>query len=159
MDIFVSVGTHPQPFNRLLKELNRLIEKKRLKAGVFAQIGNSTYEPKNYEFERFVDDEHYQKLMAEADVIISHGGAGTIINALRLKKELVVVPRLEKFGEHTNDHQLDLARALESQGKCLAVYKISDLGKKINESISFEPVIASNRAQLIKRIKRFIEQK
>jgi len=157
MKVFVSVGTHPQQFDRLLKELDLLLESGKLKAEVFAQTGNSGYEPKGFEWKKFVAEPRYSKRFAWADVVVSHGGAGTIINALRQGKKLVVVPRLEKFGEHTNDHQLDLAKALEKQGKCLAVYDIGDLGKVLAKAAVFRPAIASNREGLVKKIREFLE--
>jgi UDP-N-acetylglucosamine transferase subunit ALG13 len=155
--IFVSVGTHPQQFNRLLQELDKLAEQGKVVAEIFAQTGNSNYIPKNFKSGKFVGEVEYNSKMGTADVIVSHGGAGTIINALRLGKNLVVVPRLKKFGEHTNDHQLDLAKALEKQGKCLAVYNISKLGSTLKQARGFKPVIASNREKLVAKVKEFIE--
>ncbi|MDP6671171.1 MAG: PssE/Cps14G family polysaccharide biosynthesis glycosyltransferase, partial [archaeon] len=132
--IFVSVGTHPQQFNRLLEELDKLAGTNRLGTEIFAQTGNSNYTPKNFKSEKFVGEKDYNSKIGKADVIVSHGGAGTIINALRSGKKLVVVPRLKKFGEHTNNHQLDLAKSLEKQGKCLAVYNIAELGNALKKA-------------------------
>ncbi len=156
MKIFVSVGTHPQPFDRLLKELDSLIAAGKVKAEVFAQTGNSRYKPKNFATEKFVSGTDYENSFKNADIVVSHGGAGTIINALRQGKKLVVVPRLEKFGEHTNDHQLDLAKALENEGKCLSVYEISKLGETLAKAVRFKPKVASNRNLLVARISKFI---
>ncbi len=156
--IFVSVGTHSQQFNRLLEGLDRLAGQGKVKAEIFAQAGNSDYLPKNFKSESFVGEADYNSRMGKADVVVSHGGAGTIINALRLGKKLVVVPRLQKFGEHTNDHQLDLAKALERQGKCLAVYNIAELEKVLKRAETFRPVIASDREGLVARIREFIER-
>ena len=155
--VFVSVGTHPQQFDRLLKEVDRLVVDGKLKAGVFAQTGNSEYRPSGFEFKKFVNAAEYEKRMQEANVVVSHGGAGTIINALRMGKKLVVVPRLEKFSEHTNDHQLDLAQALQARGKCIAVFDIKDLGKAIERAKNFKPSLASEREKLVKRIGQFLE--
>ncbi len=155
--VFVSVGTHPQPFDRLLREIDKLVQQGRLKGKVFAQIGNSGYEPKNFAFKRFVEEKEYEGSFRKTDIVVSHGGAGTIINALRFGKRLVVVPRLQRFGEHTNDHQLDLAAALEKQGKCIAVREISQLEKALGMASNFKPRLASNREMLVKRIKAFLE--
>ena len=155
--IFISVGTHPQQFNRLLQELDKLAGQGKISAEIFAQTGNSDYAPKNFKSEKFVGEANYNSKMKKADVVVSHGGAGTIINALRSGKKLVVVPRVKKFGEHTNDHQLDLAQALEKQGKCIAVYNISELGNALKKAERFKPTIASNREKLVAKIKEFIE--
>ena len=158
MQVFVSVGTHPQQFDRLLKKLDELVGNGALKASVFAQTGNSTYQPKNFAFEKFVGETKYNSVLGKAEIVVSHGGAGTIINSLRSGKKLVVVPRLKKFGEHTNDHQLDLAKALEKQRKCLAVYNMKELGTTLAKARSFKPRIASNREGLVKAIREFIER-
>jgi UDP-N-acetylglucosamine transferase subunit ALG13 len=139
----------------LLKELDRIAAKGKL--SLFAQIGNSGYEPKNFPFERFLDEEEYQRRILEAGILVSHGGAGTIINGLRQGKTVVVVPRLKKFGEHTNDHQLDLAEALAGEGKVIAVENMAGLGQALKRASSFRPRIASNRQKLVKRIAEFID--
>lgn len=110
----------------------------------------------NFRFEKFLEGRGYDSRMLWADVVLSHGGAGTIINALLGKKPLLVVPRLARFGEHTNDHQLDLAKALEGGGKVLAVYDIGDLEKKLSMLGSFKPKIASEKEGLVSRLVEFL---
>jgi len=156
MKIFVSVGTHPQPFDRLLKELDRIAASG--KDIFFAQTGNSSFQPKNFKSKKFLDEGEYKARIREAGLVISHGGAGTMINALLEKKPLLVVPRLEKFGEHTNDHQLDLARAFETEGKAIALENISDLEATIERTKSFRPRLASNKDLLIAKIRDFLEK-
>src|SRR3989344_4545970 len=158
MKIFVSVGTHSQQFNRLLMEIDSLLESKKISAEAFAQTGNSDYAPKNCAFKKFLAEKEFEEKISWADVVVSHGGAGTIISALRKNKKLVIVPRLKKFGEHTNDHQLDLAEALAGQGKALAALETKELGKRIFEAKKFSPKIASNRQGLVDEIKKFLEK-
>ena len=155
--VFVSVGTHPQPFDRLLKALDTAAAKHQ-GWEIFAQTGNSNYSPKNFAFEKFLKGKKFDERMQWADAVLSHGGAGTIINALLNKKPLIVAPRLEKFGEHTNDHQLDLAKALEGKGKAIAVFGMNELEKKILKAFSFKPNLSSDKEGLIKRISRFLEE-
>lgn len=158
MRVFLSVGTHSQQFNRLLREMDSLLEKKKITAEVFAQTGNSDYAPRNYKFKKFLDEKEFEEKIVWADLVVSHAGAGTIINALRRSKKMIIVPRMKKFGEHTNDHQLDLAEALEKEGKALAVLDISELGKKILQAKKFSPKTASNRESLVNAIKKILEQ-
>lgn len=155
MRIFASVGTHPQPFDRLLKELDRIAAGKDME--IFAQVGNTNFKPKNYAFKKFLNEEEYQLAIKKAGLVISHGGAGTIINALRNRKPLVIVPRLKRFGEHTNDHQLDLAKALASRGKAVAVEKISDLESAIHTAFKSKAQISSEREGLIREIGIFLQ--
>ncbi|RLG69390.1 MAG: hypothetical protein DRO07_02400, partial [Candidatus Iainarchaeum archaeon] len=86
MRIFIALGTHPQQFNRLLKALDRLVAGKKIKGKLFAQIGNSSYEPKNFPFKKFLKPEEYEREMKRADIVISHAGAGSIITALKYEK-------------------------------------------------------------------------
>ena len=156
MKIFLSVGTHPQPFDRLLKELD-LIAGRSKGFKIFGQIGNCVYVPKNFAFEKFLNDKQFQEKIMKSDLVISHGGAGTLINALRQGKKVIVVPRLEEFKEHTNNHQIDLAKAFEGEGKAIAVFEISDLEKAIKKAEKFKPKTGSNKEKLVKKVRKFIE--
>ncbi len=155
MKVFASVGTHPQPFDRLLKELENTAKAKP-SWKIFAQTGNCSFEPKAFQFKKFLNEKEYMQAIKEADVIVSHGGAGTIINALRQHKPLVIAPRLQRFQEHTNDHQLDLARALASKGKAIAVEDMKELEKAIGQAAKTRPAVSSERQGLIREIKTFL---
>ena len=157
MRIFVALGTHSKQFNRLLKAIDKLVAEKRVTGDVFAQIGNSTYLPKAFPFKKFLTPEDYEQRIKDADIIVSHAGAGSILTALKYEKALVVVPRLRKFGEHTDDHQIDLARALEKRNKAIAVFDVHGLERAIKAAEHFKPKIESDRAKLIARIKKFLE--
>ncbi len=155
--IFASVGTHSQPFDRLLKELD-IVAAKHSEWKIFGQTGNSNYKPKNFAFKKFVKGKEFDEKMQWADIVLSHGGAGTIINAFLNKKPLIIVPRLKKFGEHTNDHQLDLAKALEKKNKAKTVFDTRELEKQILQAFSFKPELSSDKENLIKRISLFLEE-
>lgn len=113
--IFVTVGTHEQPFNRLLKEVDNLIENGIIKDDVFAQIGYSDYVPKHYKYSKFLDYTEMQNYFLKANVVITHGGPSSFMEAIKLKKTPIVVPRQEKFNEHVNNHQLDFCKELEKR--------------------------------------------
>ncbi len=156
MNIFVTVGTHPMSFHRLTNELDFLIEKCMLEDKIFAQIGSTTPKPKNFDFVELLSEKEYSKWFDWADIVISHGGAGSIINALARNKKLIVVPRLKKFSEHTNDHQIDLARLLEKQKKVLGVYNIKSLGTIIEKAKKFKFNVKKEENQIGKKIEEFI---
>ena len=115
--IFVTVGTHSQQFNRLLEKLDELKKRGKIKEELFAQTWNSSYVPKNFKSKKFLTDNEFEEKVKKASLVISHGGAGAIITSLKYEKKLVLVPRLKDFGEHTDSHQLDLARFMESKKK------------------------------------------
>ncbi|MBI4168285.1 MAG: beta-1,4-galactosyltransferase [Candidatus Aenigmarchaeota archaeon] len=132
--IFVTVGTHKDPFDRLVKTVDELVARGAIKDKVVMQTGNSKYEPKSCEFYRFVGSDKFEELYKTADIIICHAGAGSIINALKNKKHLVIVPRLKKFHEHTDDHQLDLADAMEKDGKAVCVRDIETIPDAVKKA-------------------------
>lgn len=107
--IFVSLGTQKFPFNRLLELVDRLVAEGVIEGEVFAQIGYSTYVPKNYSYSDFLPGADYNRCIAEADLIIAHAGVGTIMNCLSNRKKLIVVPRAKAYNEHVDDHQFEIA--------------------------------------------------
>ena len=112
--IFVTVGTHGQQFDRLLKKIDQLKGEQKISEEIFAQIGHSTFSPKNFSFKKFLSDSEFEKKVSQSSLVISHAGAGAIITSLKYAKGLVLVPRMQEFGEHTDSHQIDLARFMES---------------------------------------------
>ena len=110
--IFVCLGSQQYPFNRPLKEIDRLIDENIIKEDVFAQIGNSDYIPKKFKYKDFLNPEDYKKVLEMADVVISHGGTGSIINAIKLSKPTIVIPRQSKYGEHLDDHQFQIVEKI-----------------------------------------------
>jgi UDP-N-acetylglucosamine transferase subunit ALG13 len=110
---------HHQGFERLIRGMDEVA--RRTEEPVVMQIGASSYEPAHAEWFRFDEQARVEKLSAAASVIVSHAGAGTIISAFRHRRPLVVVPRRSGQGEHVDDHQLELARALSAEGKVISV--------------------------------------
>ena len=151
--IFVTVGTHTQSFDRLLEEVDMLIENNKIKEKVIMQIGHSTYKPKNAEWFRFTDFNNLRKIQKTARLIITHGGAGCIIDALSNKKSVIVVPRFKKFNEHVNDHQLDLVKALAEHKRIYPVYDITRLKNAIHEIKKIKQ-LKSTKDSLCKEIER-----
>jgi UDP-N-acetylglucosamine transferase subunit ALG13 len=146
--IFVTVGTFSTGFDRLLKEIDMLIEKRVIRENVIAQIGSSKYTPKNYEWFRFASKEVFGDTMKESKIVITHGGVGSITNALKFNKRTIVVPRRKEFGEVVNDHQLEITRELERQGKIIAVYDIQDLEKALKRVEKFEVTTDKNESEV-----------
>ncbi len=157
MRVFVTVGTHAQQFDRLLKAIDEIAGKNK-KLRVFGQTGNSLYKPKFFPYKEFVREPEYSHKFMEADVIVSHGGAGAIIHAMEFRKKLVIVPRLEKFSEHTNDHQLELAELLHRHKKAIAVSNEKDLEKAILAAQKFSPDFDSTRKDLIHGIEKWFSE-
>ena len=127
--IFVTVGSRNYPFDRLFKKLDELYEDGTLTEKMFAQIGTSTYKPKHYEFKDFISPSEFVEKIKEADIVVSHGASGSIMKALNEDKKVIAVTRLEKYGEHINDHQIQNNEAFSSNGYVLmADLELNDLG-------------------------------
>lgn len=134
--IFVCTGTQVYQFDRLLKEIDELIAKGIILDEVFAQIGASKYQPKHFAYKEYLSAEEFQGYQDRADLIISHGGTGALIGASKKGKNIIAVPRLQKYNEHTDDHQLQVVTVLEKEGYVRAVYDIKDLGTVISDAFS-----------------------
>lgn len=113
--IFVATGTF-RPFPRLLEEVDHLVEKQAIREKVIVQAGEAHYHSERLEIFDFVGDEQFRKYIREADVIITHAGSGALFNAIRLHKKVIAFARLKRYGEHIDDHQLELARKLSEEG-------------------------------------------
>lgn len=131
--IFVTVGTHEQPFNRLIKEVDKLKEQGIITEQVVMQIGFSNYVPQYCSWERFIPTDQMNLYMSRARIIICHGGPATFLKALSLSKVPIVVPRQFKYHEHINNHQLDFVKFIYKHNKnIIPVYNIDDLEYAVN---------------------------
>lgn len=128
--IFVTVGGM-RAFERLIKEMDRVAGE--LDEKVVMQIGSTDYEPKNCDYFKFMPRKDIEKLYDDARVVVSHAGGGSILTALEYNKPLVLVPRIKRYGEVFDDHQLEIAREMESQ-RASVVYDISNLKSAISNA-------------------------
>lgn len=156
--IFVTVGSQKFQFNRLLKKIDDLIKEGIITDTVFAQTGASDYIPKNYSFEPFLDRETFARKISECDTVITHGGTGVIIGAVKKGKKVLAVPRYAKYGEHVDDHQLQLLNQFDDLGIIIACYDLDKMGEKYTELCSAElKAYNSNTKELMDSIDEFIK--
>lgn len=126
--IFVTLGSQKFQFNRLLKKIDDLIEAGCITKPVFAQTGASDYIPKHYDFQPFLDREAFAEQMSRCDTVITHGGTGAIVGAVKKGKKVIAVPRLAKYGEHVDDHQLQLIGQFRDLNLIRACKDVEELG-------------------------------
>lgn len=132
--IFVTVGTHEQPFNRLVQEIDNLKSDGIITEDVIIQTGYSTYEPKYCQWDKLIPYKQMIKNVEDARIVITHGGPASFIMPLQIGKTPIVVPRQHKFDEHINDHQVEFARNVaERMGTIIPVEDIKQLGKIITD--------------------------
>lgn len=132
--IFVTVGTHEQPFNRLIQAVDELKASSTISADetVFVQTGFSTYEPRYCEWARLLTYEDMQRYMREARIVITHGGPASFLAPLQLGKVPIVMPRRAKYGEHVNDHQIQFVNDVSKRfGNIIVVEDRDELATAI----------------------------
>jgi len=154
--IFLTVGTQ-FPFDRLVKAVDELVGRNGFDEQIFAQIGDSSYKPRNFKAIPLLEKKVFDKNISEASCIVSHAGIGTIAMALDNEKPLLVMPRSRKYGEVVNDHQAAIARKFEQLGHILVAYDVEDLSDGIHKLKSFVPrERKANPDAVADRIRRFL---
>ena len=127
--IFVTVGTHEQPFDRLIKKVDELKKDGTIREDVIIQTGFSEYEPKYCQWSKLIPYQQMVKNVADAHMVISHGGPASFIMPLQIGKTPIVVPRQHQFKEHVNDHQVEFVRNVaQRMGTIIPVEDIEMLG-------------------------------
>lgn len=145
--IFVTVGTHEQPFNRLVEYIDNLKRIEKIQEQVVIQTGYSTYEPQYCIWKKLYPYQQMVKFVEEARIVITHGGPSSFIMPLQVGKIPIVVPRQKKYDEHVNDHQLTFAEEVEKRmGTIITVKEINDLYSII---LNYDNVV-DNKASEIK---------
>jgi UDP-N-acetylglucosamine transferase subunit ALG13 len=157
--IFVITGTQKFGFNRLLKAMDDLLASGKISGKVFAQTGYSTYAPQNYECLQFLSMQEFNEYVNTASLIVGHSGGSAINTSLKAGKIVVVVPRLRKFGEHVDDHQLEIAREYGSANLLEVCYDIEKLGEHIEIAKSKEfAKLENGKSKIADIIERWLEE-
>lgn len=156
--ILVLLGTQNNKFDRLLKKIEDLITKKVIKDKVIVQAGYTKYISENMEIFDFISNEELNKLQDDANLIITHGGVGSIISSIKKCKKVIAIPRLHEFGEHVNDHQKDIVNLFSEKGYIIGIEEIDDLENAILESEKFSPLeYKRNNEKMLNIISDFID--
>ena len=156
--IFVAVGTQKFPFNRLLKGIDDLIDQGQLEEEVFAQIGHSDYAPRNYGYQDFLTKEDFQNYISNCDVLITHSGVATIITGMKLEKPVVVVPRFASYGEHVDDHQLQIAESFSDKNLVLMCKNMNQLAQTVQQAKTHRfSRYVSQKERIINTIRDYLE--
>ncbi len=156
--IFVTLGTQDKSFGRLLKKIDEQIQLGNIKDKVVVQAGCTDYKTKNMTVFDYINTDRFNEIIDECDLIITHGGVGNILSGLRKDKKIIAVPRLAKFKEHTNDHQLQIVNNFYKNGYILRLMENDDLGEVLKQAERFEPKKwQKNNEMLIKNLKDYID--
>ncbi|WP_078414347.1 PssE/Cps14G family polysaccharide biosynthesis glycosyltransferase [Priestia abyssalis] len=157
--ILVVLGTHELPFTRLLKAVEQQIEKGNIREEVIVQTGHTSYKSSKMKLVKFTSYEEMDQLYNQASYIVTHGGTGSITSGLKKNKKMIAAPRLVKYGEHNDDHQLEIVNQFEATGHLIAWHDEQDLGAAIEKIYSFQPAsFQSGRKDILSLIENFIEE-
>jgi UDP-N-acetylglucosamine transferase subunit ALG13 len=154
--IFLTVGTQ-FPFDRLVREVDGIFDEGLIGETLFAQIGESPYKPRNFESVSHLEKSEFENYVKQSSGIIGHAGMGTIIAALSNHKPLLAMPRLKRYREAVNDHQMAIAKKFEELGHILVAYDTEDLPRCIRQLKTFVPKERkANPDAVINRIRNFL---
>jgi len=159
--IFVTVGSDFRGFDRLIKKMDEI--SLRLPCEILIQRGYSEYRPKNTTYFDFIAMDAFIEYIRRAELVVSHAGIGTLILCKKQGAPILILPRRKKYGEHMNDHQLEIARALAKRERELiyVAAEESQLEEKIlsalKEGKREVPVENRGRANLVRTIRKFME--
>ena len=143
----VTLGTQHQEFTRLLD----YIENSNLKGEIIVQAGYTKYESKRMKIFDFISYDEMEKYIDKSDLVITHAGTGSIVMPLKKDKKVRACARLSKFGEHVDDHQVELVDIFYSEGYILKIDEDTSLNEVLKNIKNFKP------KKFVSNTNRFIE--
>ena len=157
--ILVLLGTHELQFTRLLKDIEKCIDNGGINEEVLVQTGNTKYQSDKMKMIDYISYDQLTELTKKADFIITHGGTGSIVTSLRMDKKVIAVPRLKKYNEHNDDHQMEILNVFSEKGYIIIYSEHDSLEEKIKELKKFEPQpFSSDNSKMVEIIKNFINK-
>lgn len=156
--ILVTLGTQDKKFTRLLEAIQKQIDNKIIKEKVIVQAGcTSSFKSNDMEIFDLIPMNEFDEKIKECDILITHGGVGSIITGLKNNKIVIAAPRLKKYNEHVNDHQLQIVENFAKEGYILYLKNFDNLDKLLMEAKKFKPKkFQSNTSNIIKLLERNI---
>lgn len=157
--ILILLGTSIYEFNRLLNEVQRCIDNGVINQEIIVQAGGTKFTSEQMKIFDLIAEDELEELMKKSDVIITHGGVGSIVSAVKLRKKVIAVPRLQKYGEVANDHQIQIIDNFAKEGFIIGIHDVSELEEALKQVNEFEPkVLESNTQNIINIIKEFVDK-
>ena len=157
--IFVTLGTQDKTFERLLYAVQKQIDSGFLKnEEIVVQAGQTKFKSGDMKIYGMLDMETFEKYMNECDLLITHGGVGSIIDGLKRQKKIIAAARLYEYKEHTNDHQLQIVDTFADEGYILKLDDFDKLNEIIEKSRTFKPKkFIFNNSNFVNNLKEYID--
>lgn len=155
--ILVLLGTQNNSFYRLLEEIENNIEDGTIKEEVIVQAGYTKFQSYKMRIIDLISKEQLEKFQDEANLIITHGGVGSIVSSLKREKKVIAVPRMHEYGEHVNNHQREIVKDFNEKGYLIGIDKVEDLKQALIKVKNFKPKqYQPNNRKMLKIIEEFI---
>ena len=157
--ILVTLGTQDRSFKRLLDAIQKQIDNGNIKDKVVVQAGHTVYKSKDMEIFDLIDRDKFNELISKCDLLITHGGVGSILTGLNNNKKVIATPRVKEYNEHQTNHQLEIIEKFSDSGLILPLYNLEELDKVLISAKKFKPKkFKSNTTNMIKLIEDFIDK-
>lgn len=157
--ILVTLGTQDKSFVRLLKMLEENLLELGMDEEVIVQAGYTKYESQHMKIFDYIDMKEFDALLAKCDLLITHGGVGTIVTALKMHKKIIASPRLAQFGEHHNDHQCQIIDSFCEKGYILSCTSSEEMKMALKSVENFTPQqFSSNQEAFLDLIRKQINE-
>lgn len=156
MRIFIMFGTQDKRFDRLMDAvLNSNFIKEN---DVYMQLGYTTGNYQGVHVQQYYSEDELLKQIELADLIITHAGVGAIVSSLKLNKKTIVVPRLGKYKEQNNDHQVQIMNRYNQLGYIIALEDLEKIDESVLSASQFipKPYVADKQG-IINEIAEFIK--
>ena len=156
--ILVLLGTQNNSFHRLLEEIEKNIDEGNIKEQVVVQKGYTKFKSEKMTLYNQLPADEIDKLIEEANLIITHGGVGSIITSIQKNKKVIAVPRLKKYKEHVNNHQIDITKKFNEEKYIVGINDVGELKEALKQVKDFTPKkYVKNTGNIIKIIEDYIE--
>jgi len=153
--ILVLCGTQNHQFKRLIEESKKLLQ---YDSKIIVQAGHTRYQDEDLEIFDFMDSKDLELIYDQADWIITHAGAGSLIKGIRRNKKIIAFPRLEKYHEHVNDHQIELTTQLSKKGYVIAFEDGNDICELYEKNIDFVASEYNEPSNIIEIVEEFLKE-
>ena len=157
--VFVTLGTQDKPFTRLLEAVEKAKKKGIIQERVVVQAGCTDYQSDVLEIFDLIPMDEFNKYLEEASIVITHGGVGSILSSLQKNKKVIAAPRLSKYKEHTNDHQLEIIEVFGKEKYILPLLDLTKFEEVYQKSKTFIPKkYKSNQQNFLKSVEGYLEK-
>lgn len=137
--ILVLLGTQNNNFSRLLEEIEKCIKNKKINEEVIVQAGYTKFKSEHMKIFDLIPGAKLEELQDKANVIITHGGVGSIVSSIKKGKKVIAVPRLHKYGEHVNNHQREIVDMFGAKQYIISCNDVNQLEEALEKVDEFEP--------------------